>query len=398
MAINPNTQYPGQVEAPDANYPLGGAKNETVVDALDGTPFEKAMLNDNFGFQQRLLSVAELTASGNSETALISQYLEALQIFMSQRKDFVINGTGIVQQRADYALVKDAYDFGPDRFAGMATGTLVSAGDLTQTDAANVGVTGFAHKFNQVTLTGTGVLFHRTRIESKDAKNFKNLKASLGCKVYHTAGLAIDYTLTVRKADVEDDFSATTEISNDGGTSVDSATATSLAFEDITMGDCSNGIEIELKIECGAITLKDFEQTEYQLEPGTVVTPFKPTRFDEILAKCQRYFGKTYDQGVDPGAVADAGHYRNYVTGLNSAVHATRLLIKTPVEMRSTPTVVLYSPVTGTAGKARDYSGASDVNATSEDGTSLIRGLATAAGASAVLSIGAHATFDAELT
>ena len=398
MAINPNTQYPGQVEAPDANYPYGGAKNETIVDALDGTPFEKAMLNDIFGFQQRLLSVAELTASGNSETALISQYLQALQIFMSQTKDFIINGTGVVQQRADYTLVKDAYDFGPDRFAGMATGTLVSAGTLTQTSAANVGVTGFAHKFNQVTLTGTGILFHRTRIESKDAKNFKNLKASLGCKVYHTAGLAIDYTLTVRKADVEDDFSATTEISNDGGTSVDSATATTLAFEDITMGDCSNGIEIELKIECGATTLKDFEQTEYQLEPGIVVTPFKPTRFDEILSKCQRYFGKTYEQGTDPGAVADPGHYRNYTTGLNNAVHGARLLIKTPVEMRSTPTVVLYSPVTGTAGKARDYTSAADVNATSEDSTSLIRGLTTASGASTALSIGAHATFDAELT
>ena len=31
MAINPNTQYPGQVEAPDAAYTYGGAKNERYV-------------------------------------------------------------------------------------------------------------------------------------------------------------------------------------------------------------------------------------------------------------------------------------------------------------------------------------------------------------------------------
>ena len=203
--------------------------------------------------------------------------------------NFAINGTGIIQQRDDYTLVKDAYDFGPDRFKGMATGTAVSAGTLTQTEAASVGVTGFAHKFNQVTITGTGILFHRIRIESKDAKNFKNQIASLSCKVYHNVGSGIDYTLTVRKADVEDDFSATTNISNDGGTSVSSATATGLQFENIDMGDCSNGIEVELKIECGAVTLKDFEQTEYQLKVGTVATPFKPEPVEEILAACQRY-------------------------------------------------------------------------------------------------------------
>lgn len=315
MAINLSTQYPGQVEAPDANYTYGGAKNETVVDALDGTPFEKAMLNDIFGFQQAMLVQAGIVPSGSSETVLISQYLEALYQFMSGAKNFAINGTGAVQQRGDYTLVKDAYDFGPDRFAGMATGTLVSAGTLTQTAAANIGVTGFAHKFNQVTLTGTGILFHRTRLESKDAKNFKSLKASLSCKVYHNAGAPIDYTLTVRKADVEDDFSATTEISNDGGTTVSSATATELKFEDITMGDCSNGIEIELKIECGAVTLKDFEQTEYQLKVGSAANPFKPEHNGDILTKCKRYFERM-DYNSSSGETIGAGFAESAGVGL----------------------------------------------------------------------------------
>lgn len=90
MAINPNTQYPGQVETPDANYPYGGAKNETtpstptVPGSLDGTPLEKAMLNDIFGFQQALLTEAAIVPSGNAETALASQYLDALKILFAR--------------------------------------------------------------------------------------------------------------------------------------------------------------------------------------------------------------------------------------------------------------------------------------------------------------------------
>ena len=361
MAINPNTQYPGQVEAPDANYPLGGAKNETVVDALDGTPFEKAMLNDIFGFQQALLSQAGITASGNSETALVSQYLAAMYQFMAEAKNFAINGTGVIQQRGDYTLVKDVYDFGPDRFAGMATGTAVSAGTLTQIEAANIGVTGFAHKFDQVTITGAGIIYHRTRLESKDAKNFKNQKAALSCKVYHDVGSAIDYTLFVRKANAEDDFSAVTVISNDGGTSVDSATATELKFEDITMGDCSNGIEIELKIECGAITLKDFEQTEYQLKVGEAATPFKPESTDSVMAQCQRYYEKSYDLDVDPGTAAvDNGEVREDDTRNNAGFLPG---VRFAVAKRTTPTVIIYSPDTGTVGKV--------ANSADKDGVAL---------------------------
>lgn len=229
------------------------------------------------------------------------------------QNNFAINGTGVIQQRDDYTLVKDAYDFGPDRFAGMATGTLVNAGTLTQTTSANIGITGFAHKFNQVTLTGTGILFHRTRIESKDAKNFKNQKASLSCKVYHDVGTPIDYTLTVRKADAEDDFSSTTDISNDGGTSVSSATDTELKFEGISMGDCSNGVEIELKIECGAITLKDFEQTEYQFKVGSAANPFKPGHIDDVLTKCKRYFERM-DYNSSSGAELIAAGFAEATT------------------------------------------------------------------------------------
>lgn len=79
MAINPSDRWPGRTEAPDADYPYGGAKDETSPDAFDGTPFERPFINDMWGFYQALLSQAGITPSGNPDTAQASQYLEALE-------------------------------------------------------------------------------------------------------------------------------------------------------------------------------------------------------------------------------------------------------------------------------------------------------------------------------
>ena len=101
MAINLESKYPGQVEAADANYPLGGAKNETAPSSFDGTPFEKAMLNDIFGFEQALLKIADITESGNSDTAAnktSSQYAQA--ILMMLLSNHIFNDIGVA----------DAYD------------------------------------------------------------------------------------------------------------------------------------------------------------------------------------------------------------------------------------------------------------------------------------------------
>lgn len=81
MALNPETEWPGRVEDSNADYPFGGAKNETALDAFDGTPFDARFINDMWGFFQGLLSGAGITPNGNPETAQVSQYLQALQAF-----------------------------------------------------------------------------------------------------------------------------------------------------------------------------------------------------------------------------------------------------------------------------------------------------------------------------
>lgn len=86
MAINPNDRYPGQTTAPSADYPYGGARNQSVLGDNTGTPLEADLVNDIWGFHQSLLSEAGISPSGDPETAQDSQYLEALsEIF--QRRD-----------------------------------------------------------------------------------------------------------------------------------------------------------------------------------------------------------------------------------------------------------------------------------------------------------------------
>jgi hypothetical protein len=47
--------------------------------------------------------------------------------------------------------------------------------------------------------------------------------------------------------------------------------------------------------------------TGVQLEKGTVATPFEFRNYAQELALCQRYFEKSYDQGVNPGTATAAG-------------------------------------------------------------------------------------------
>ena len=89
MAINPSTlaKNLGRITAPDANYPYGSAKDDTTGTTGDGTPVTKEMLNDIYGFFQKVLTRAAIVPSGNAETALDSQIGDALNTYYLKRED-----------------------------------------------------------------------------------------------------------------------------------------------------------------------------------------------------------------------------------------------------------------------------------------------------------------------
>lgn len=85
MAIIPEDQYPGKITPASSDYPYGQARNITLPGDGTGTPWEAALVNDVFGFQQALLDAAGIAPSGDPDTAEVSQYLEAVRSLFSDR-------------------------------------------------------------------------------------------------------------------------------------------------------------------------------------------------------------------------------------------------------------------------------------------------------------------------
>ncbi len=186
----------------------------------------------------------------------------------------IINGSCLVSHRGDKSL-SNSWQYGAvDLLAVKAEGT-VSAGTIKQvTSAFTLTATGAACFVENATLTGSGAILFRRRIEARDAALFYNQPAHFSARTYHDAGSTMDYIITVRKADAADNFSSTTEIETD---TVQVANDTNASIELVIpdMGDCRNGIEIEVKIDCGAITTKDFFLAEQQFSIGDVKRPFE---------------------------------------------------------------------------------------------------------------------------
>lgn len=93
MAINPGTRYTGKITAPSANYPLGSARDITTPGDGTGTPWEQNLINDVWGFLQKLLDGAGITASDVPDTVLASQYYQAVMALIGRASTLVFENT-----------------------------------------------------------------------------------------------------------------------------------------------------------------------------------------------------------------------------------------------------------------------------------------------------------------
>lgn len=92
----------------------------------------------------------------------------------------------------------------------------------------------------------------------------------------------------------------------------------------------------------------DFAQV--QLEIGAVATGFEKRPPTVELSLCQRFYCKTYEQDIFPGAASIAAGslwQRHAVTTSSGAFART---FNFPVVMRATPTVTFYAPTSGNSG------------------------------------------------
>ena len=244
----------------------------------------------------------------------------------------IINAGCMVSQRYDAApALSTTYQYGKvDRFAAKAAGTAVTAGTIEQTLAPSVVAVGAALKIVAATITGTGIVSIRYRMEAKDAQMFKNLAASFGCLVRQDTGVSINAKVYINKPTAADNFTSVTNVATSGNIAVPHNTNTVVKLENINtgnLGDVSNGIEIVVELACGAVTTKNFEFSNFVFNKGALLAPFMPKRYQEDLAACQRYYLPVRNP---------AQGYSCFASGF---LGSPTFVVPTPTTMRALPTL-----------------------------------------------------------
>lgn len=204
----------------------------------------------------------------------------------------LVNGGAQIAQAAAPNLSTAAQFTQVDMVSAWASGGAITAGTAVQDTAASVGRTGCALRLSGVTLTGAGQLSWRYRVEAADAVKLKNQTAAFQIKVLHDVGSSVNYTAIIRKPTATDNFTSTSVIGTSAAVAVPSGAGQLFTPwpTGLALGDCSNGLEIEIQVACGAVTAKNFWFTEWQLEEGTTITPFEFRNVQDERVRCQRYF------------------------------------------------------------------------------------------------------------
>lgn len=288
-------------------------------------------------------------------------------------KNFMIDPCCRVAQGAAASLAT-SYAYGlVDLVQCKATGTAVNAGTITQDTAYTVAAaaTAYSAKIAGATITGTGKVFFRRWVESRDAIAFKNGYGFFSVLFRHDVGSNINAFLTLNAFGGQDTPGTVVQIGTGSAAPVSVVsgvdTLITLAVPNMQANSAipGNGFELILEGDCGAVTTKDFWATDWQtcltVLPAACVVP----RFEDDYQATQRYFEKSYEYGTVPGtsfsnrptngavAFQNPGNWTN--GSVNSAI-AQKLVGKLV-----TPTIKTYSQNSGAVGKIFDVTAAADV-------------------------------------
>jgi len=143
----------------------------------------------------------------------------------------------------------------------------------------------------------------------------------------------------------------------------------------------------------------NFALTGMQIEEGSAATSYERRHLATELMLCQRYYEKSYQLSIVPGAVNDTnGTAACVIGGLSSASYSTQLQGNFKVTKRTVPTVTLYSPATGAGGVIRNFSASADFSPSSvQVGTNMVQINTGTMAAAASINVQAHWAADAEL-
>jgi hypothetical protein len=219
----------------------------------------------------------------------------------------LINGDFTIDQRNENAaktLTAGAnVVYTVDRWYASCTGA-----NITGQRAVGTGVNQFGYQFTGAA-SNLGLVFGQ-RIEAVNISDLLSQQVTVQVMLSSSSITTVTWkTFSANTADAWGTKSTTgtgTETQIDTGTITITPTPTLYTFQTNLGSNANRGIDLEFS--CGALlgtqTLK-FESI--QLEFGTIANPFERQPFDTRLARCQRYYRKSYAPGTAPAAVTTIG-------------------------------------------------------------------------------------------
>ena len=360
---------------------------------------------------------AELAALISSQSAL-------------SNRNIIINGAMNVSQRAtSTAVATSSGYFSADRFRTTATSD--TAGRHTQSQAAITDLPGFANAIKldcttaDTSIAAAEILVLATRFEGQDLQQLQKGTSSAEPVTvsFYAKGTAKTYMCELTDQDntrhntqqftvstswtrhiltfagdttgAFDDDNALSSILGfwlHAGSTYSGGTYTANTWASSTTANRAAGIDSFF-----SSTDNELFITGLQMELGEQATPFEHRTFSDDLAACQRFFTKSYNQGT---AVATATAVGAVYKVMDAAMSYGTENVVFPRGMRATPTVGIYSPVTGALGKfdTNTNGGTTDLNlSTANIGDHGFSGQSNNQAVGATAYMRWHYTADAEL-
>lgn len=262
----------------------------------------------------------------------------------------IINGGMAVDQRnagASAALLNSLAYSTVDRFFTNASSSSgqYSAQRITATDGTNrLRITSPAG--------GTGIVLGQ-RIESLNSRDLAGNTVTVSLKLVSSS--ARDVTWTLFYANSTDVFTSVTQIAT--GTWAITTNEQLFSVTVSVPSAATTGLQLQISTATlsGGATLTT---GDWQLEVGSVATPFERRLYGQEVALCQRYFCKSSSLNVIPvnGTLySTAGMFFSSVAGAYLTTAAYTPFMKFPVTMRTEPaTITTYNtslPSPSTAGQ-----------------------------------------------
>jgi hypothetical protein len=394
MALNPGVLYaPNNITPPNANYPHGEAKNVTAPNAGDGTPWDINTTSDLFGFQQKLLTEAGITPSGAPDNAINSQYFDAMQALFGaqesniliasnfsqnpfQRGDAFTIGAGVgVAYPADRVRAQNLLATGSFQTSVITTGgpTVAQAGVLTKKGVR------FTVDTAQAVIGAAESALIAFDIEGYDFVNIA--QQAFTQEIWVTSSITAVYCFAFAN-NAPADRSYVTEVQLQAGvlTKVDliipaTPGAGNWNYDNELGLSCNISLAQGVNFDTGSpdswqagLFLSTVNQVNFfanigttldiwlpRVTPGQLITRPSYESMETVLAKCQRYFQKSYARGVNPGANTFEGVITAFRT-VADAIDFVELETQLSTEMRRAPAMTFYSG-TGAINSIREFSG-----------------------------------------